>query len=364
MGSRCILVTFTEKGDNMTEKIPLPRRKRVISRSGFGKIFDDCLNYAYQSEIEIAKQGGDSNNSQPQTFTKFLEKIAENSGISVRNLARIRANSQMPEMRILKRLSESLPALKSIVNDYYERIRVDFSVIALDQALLPNKSVITIASGFQPPRAFESPEVAEQLALNLFEKDIKYVFLYPSVWDVALKFLNSEDESGNGQMFSADFIKNWITDLRHTIYVKGIKLFGANWSDEDVLNNRQKMKSNIILLYTDDEKPESVFFWSYAPSYLVLKNLFAPNGSPYEKKKFGIYWDHGFLPFAHLENESQDHSEGVEGWTYLEPNNYKIFERVLKSDIFKDENGKHFKQERFPRPGEEFSQKAALTHKA
>lgn len=331
----------------------MKRNKRPV-REGFGQVFDLYLDLAFQRKLQEARTSGAD--LAPKNFTEFLKEVAEQSGVSLRQLNRIRANAHGPERGTLEKLSKALPEVYSIAREGATTQRVSWNFVALWQSLFPPNSTITILSGFEPPKALDedSPEqssVAKQLAINLFEKDIKYIFVYPKISHEVVEFLNQTRHEG--ETIGDDFVKHWIDRLRNNIFAKGIERYGAGWSGKELAAKRDQAWENIRLLYTDSNTI-STLMWSMAPRYLVLVNLFAPEGSEYQNTQYGVFWERGQLPTIETANLSDEirRANIITGWIFLPEDQYVIYQNMLTSVHLLNERGEGFDfKSEFPKPG-------------
>jgi transcriptional regulator with XRE-family HTH domain len=294
------------------------RKQLSTEPQGFGPILDACLRHAYDDS--------------PETYTEFLKTVAAKAGISPRHLARLRSNVQMPEMRVLEKLAQSAPLLKPFYENLGHTVRLSWESVELDQQELPKGSTITIVSGFEKPRALDSEEVARRLAENVFEKDFKYVFVFPAIPPHSVQALLNRP-------ISEAEVEGWLSAVREKVFKIWYDQHGANFSDEETIKMRKKARQeNIFLVHTNDEKRESAFFWSLAPRYMALYNLFAQDRE-FTTKQYGIYWDRGQLSLS----APQGPTLSVHGWTGLSDEDYATFSKLLEA-------GKIVNKRSFPLP--------------
>ncbi len=298
------------------------RNQNSQELQGFGPILDACLRHAFNPNNAEVSKGA---------YTKFLKAVAVRAGISTRHLARLRSNVQMPEMRVLEKLAQSAPLLKPFYENLGQTVRLSWDSVDVDQKQLPKGSTITIVSGFERPRALESEEVAKRLSENVFEKDFKYVFVFPSIPPQSVqKLLN--------RPVSQTDVEGWLRAVREKVFKIWYDRYGAECDDDQIIAMRRKARNdNIVLVHTFAKTAETEIFWSLAPRYMALYNLFADDPE-FKAKQYGVYWDRGKLSL------SSDNPElTVHGWTGLSDEDYTTFSKFLES-------GKIAKKGSFPQP--------------
>lgn len=327
------------------------RRGKRPPRSGFGQIFDLYLDLMYQKRNQDeAKQG------RPQiNFTEYLEEIADQSGLTLRQINRIRASIHGPERGTLEKLSEALPGIYSIVKEGTSTQRVSWNIVSLWQSLLPDKSTISILSGFEPPRALDeenSPDkpVTKKLAENLFNRGFVYIFIYPKTSTQITETLNKTGIYKSE--LKGDFVQQWIDDLRDRAFAQGFQMY--RWKGSELAAKHELARKNIHLLRIENNEM-SVLLWSMAPRYLALANLFAQPGSEYERTlRTGVFWERGQLPSINVTTLNEDFAgvDVVTGWIFLPIGQYHPFQDMLKKVTLLDEHEKQVSCHTMPKPGE------------
>jgi len=310
-------------------------RRGEDSAEGFGRFLSACLRYKYYV-LERDEHRG-------ETFSEFVDGVAKRAKVSPRHLARLRARKQIPDASVLEKLSVEIPLLKAFAEKGASLSRLSWEGVEADQDHLPRGSTITIVAGFVRPRALEDDAMAKRIAKNIFERDIKYAFVYPP--DPSREFI----ESLHITKESADYDPEALMELLHgRTHMMIVGEFGGGVSDKEILERAKRPRESIKLFRTTS-RMESLFFWGQAPRYLVLYNLFAPEASEYRRKQYGMFWGRGQLPYSdtHLEYENQYLPEPltVQGWTYLTRSDYEFFSSVLAQDlIFTDGRVNEFKE--------------------
>lgn len=299
---------------------PKRRRRAVRNRKGFGYLLDAALDHTYRIK------------SEDLTYTAFLEKVAEKANVSLRHLVRLRSQPHMPELGVLERLSESVPLLKTFVDEWATSARLNWESVELDQKALPVQSTITIVSGFEKPRGIgddpSSAQIAEQVAINIHKKEIIYCFIYPTVPELKSTVANALTQ--DGLEISNEIVDNWINELQERVFMNLFRLYSKRegYQVEALL---AESKKRIRLLRTNND-PMSAFFWSYAPRYLVLYNLDATD-SRFASKQYGMFWEKGLLPFADINSSDASVVKPVSahGWTYLFSDEYRRIALLLRN---------------------------------
>jgi hypothetical protein len=133
--------------------------------------------------IDMLIRAKQTHENESMGLTKFLGKLAKDSGLSARQITRIRDSSDFPESNAIEKLIPVLMQQMRAMNldGIANRLLLPWASIEDDQNRLIEESEntsITIIAGWNEPRGIHIDSIANSITAHL-EKNTKYTFLYP-----------------------------------------------------------------------------------------------------------------------------------------------------------------------------------------
>lgn len=300
-------------------------RRRTINRpSGTFAHFLDALisyDYAYFRPTEAG-------------FTRYKEDLAAHLGIKPRHFSRLLSGEVLPEIRLLRKLSERFPHVQA--EGWIPKLK--WVCVEKEMELLPDGSVISIFVGHLTAEGVDALDqmVVRNIARTMFHRSFKYAYVL-----APLSPRLRQDELSPTQL--ADRLRLRIL---------------SGWLDANPQAKRDRHAEKIIeqrlMVFATTGRDEAGHFWSFLPRYLAASNLLADPGSPFSRHQFSIAFDSGSVPYPASEANIREHVPqpvATGGWTYLED----LYELSFREMFKKMEAGGLFaspedKRRKFPRP--------------
>jgi hypothetical protein len=286
-----------------------------------GDLIDLCLRL-HHSKYSSDKQ-----------FTKFIQKVATDSDLSTRQLARVVAAKDFPSMKTIAALSKVVADVSILDPETIsQRLLNNFDAMQRAQKELKEKLgkfKITIVAGWSMPQALIDDNVALTLAENI-NAGVSYEFIYPSIYNYPSYLGNREI---NNEKEAKDYLRENLNKLFVKIYKKSLEI---DCSDNGYLTRtRNAVKRTInqvrfVSTYSDKLKNEndkkSVLFWLTMPSkYVVLYNL--GEKSKVESEKCGSFLVAGKILRDDLDNKIFE----SKGWLHMEQQEYSEIDNLYDS---------------------------------
>jgi hypothetical protein len=283
--------------------------------------------------IELCLRLHHSKYSSEKQFTKFIQKVATDSDLSTRQLARVVAAKDFPSMKTIVALSKVVADVSILDPETIsKRLLNNFDAMQRAQQELKEKLgkfKITIVAGWSMPQALIDDNVALTLAENI-NAGVSYEFVYPSIYNhpscLGNREINNEKEardylSGNiNQLFTKVFKKSLEIDCSDNGYLTKVK--------NAVKRTTKQVK--FVSTYSEELKDKndkkSVLFWLAMPSkYVVLYNL--GEKSNVESTKCGSFLVTGKI----LRDNPGNKVFESKGWLHMEHQEYSEIDNLYDS---------------------------------
>ena len=265
----------------------------------------------------------------------YIKTIAEHSGLSSRQIDRIRKDDNLPPVETMKNLIKAVPELEVLNPDSLcSRLLLPFNIVQRDQEQLIKKLSqdetkkhfplkITIVAGWKPPQGLERNDIALSIAENI-RCGFEYEFIFPACNNYPHD-KNEEEVAVLLNYWRKLLIKKTRDVWRYEESKKKTKdLFDlskieSNSEEEEI---DIKLEKSIQFISTQNQKTTQ--FWLLMPSlYVVLYNL---DWEGYSYYNFGSYWTSGSL----FNQYGKDDQEPSQGWLYVSNDNYKSIQIEYK----------------------------------
>lgn len=293
-----------------------------------GKLIDSILRTKHRSE-------GDG-------LTEFTKSLAQQSGLSERQIARMRQDPDFPKGESIGKLIQALPELEILnTKNICHRLLLPFSNIQKEQDTLiditnqnKGKNKITIVAGWQKPQGLINPEIAKSVVNNI-DKGSCYEFIFPD--------LSNHPEKEHYE--AKQQLKQWLRDLFLTLGLiwkkRRINKFMSEGKLEDsdlpVTDKLQKSIRFISTEFKDNSKSNrsqssipknnKTQFWLLLPStYVVLYNL---DENVDSSLQFGHFLIKGTLQRQNS-NVPKSSLIDTQGWLYVSEDVYELIEKEYK----------------------------------
>jgi hypothetical protein len=282
------------------------------------------------------------------SFTDYLENdLCISAGISLRQLARIRASDKLPDGDTLQKLSRAIPQLQPLAERAVSVARLTWQAVEWEQDKLPKGSTIALVLGIEP-RAIAEPNEHDQLGIsepdrygrrmaqNVIDRKIAYSLFCPVL---------------PPSHHSHDTHHEWLKALHNRVLLQALQLnMPAELRGVPFAKLSERITDGIRLFETK-LSDTALYFWSRAPRYVALYNIGAPGDSTFAQEQYGMFWEHGEMPYPHVRTRPHiPNPIKVEGWTYLPEEDYKdLCELILK--MVRDNSLQPGGNYEFPIPG-------------
>lgn len=250
-------------------------RRRTINRpkGTFAHFLDALISYDF-AYLHPASVG----------FTAYKEALAAVLQIQPRQLSRILSGQVLPEMRLLKRLSDRFPNQVQ-VEGWIPRLRWDG--IAEELKLLPEHSVISVFVGHLSSEDVDSfhPTVLKDIGSMMIQRSFKFVYVFAPL---AGRLRKDELLPVHfAQRFRLKIFSRWL-DLNPE-------------AERDVSIERRIAQRFLVFQTTGSE--DSGHFWSRLPRYLIATNLLANPRSVFFSHQFSVAFDSGSVPYPSIRTD-------------------------------------------------------------
>lgn len=290
--------------------------------ASLGTLIDSCIRFNY------SKYSGDI-----KKFTKFIQQIATYSGLSVRQITRMREAEDFPSMKTITELSQVVPEVSIL--DYQtiaNRTLLHFSAIQREQDELEKELgefKITIIAGWSIPQALIDDNVALALAKNI-NAGISYEFIYPSIYD-------HPNYLGDREIHNKEQARDYLREISSSLFMKIYKkVEDLDLSDDGDITKRRnaiaKTKNKITFVSTYSESlgeskgRKPILFWLSMPSKYVVFYNFGEQDKP-DRIKIGSFSITGKILRDNPDNQVFE----SRGWFHMGYQEYREIEKIYNS---------------------------------
>jgi hypothetical protein len=287
-----------------------------------GTLIDSCIRFNY------SKYSGDV-----KKFTKFIQQIATYSGLSVRQITRMREAEDFPSMKTVTELSPVVPEVSILdPQTIAQRILLGFSTIQREQDELKKELgefKITVIAGWSIPQALIDDNIALALAKNI-NAGISYEFIYPSIYD-------HPSYLGDREIHNKEQAKDYLCEISSSLFMKIYKkVEDLDISDNGDITKRRnaiaKTKDKITFISTYSESlgenkgRKPILFWLSMPSKYVVFYNFG------EKDKSDNIKSGSFLVTGKILRDNPDNQVfESRGWFHMGYQEYREIENIYNS---------------------------------
>lgn len=305
-----------------------PRRRRFINRpSGtFARFLDALLSYDFRY----------FDRQQHHDFTSYKQDLAKvELGISPRQLARFLSGQALPELRLLRRLSDRFSQIS--VEGWIPML--GWKPVAKEIDLLPEHSVVTIFAGHLSAEQISGtpPGTIKEIASSIGKQHLRYVWVVPPISD-----LLRTDELQPNQV---------VERLRLRVLTAWLDANPEATRDATIESDIAKR----VMIFQTGDSVEAAHFWSRLPRYVMTSNLLAEPHSEFAGNQFSAALVSACVPYPEIRQSVSDHIPeplSTGGWSYLPASDdqqiREMFSKMEKKGYIQDAEHRH---RSFPKPG-------------